>query len=89
MSIDPRAGKLATPDMLVNVPKLIAAYYEEKPDVSVATQKVAFGTSGHRGTSLQTSFNENHILAISQAICEYRKGEGTAARCFLPRTRMR
>jgi phosphoglucomutase len=83
MSIDPRAGKLATPDMLVNVPKLIAAYYEEKPDVSIATQKVAFGTSGHRGSSLLTSFNENHILAISQAICEYRKGEGTSGPLFL------
>ena len=83
MSIDPRAGKLATPDMLVDVPKLIAAYYEEKPDVSEPTQKVAFGTSGHRGSSLLTSFNENHILAISQAICEYRKGEGTSGPLFL------
>ena len=83
MSIDPRAGKLATPDMLVDVPKLIAAYYEEKPDVSVAAQKVAFGTSGHRGSSLLTSFNENHILAISQAICEYRKGEATSGPLFL------
>jgi phosphoglucomutase len=83
MSIDPRAGKPATPDMLVNVPRLITAYYDEKPDVSVATQRVAFGTSGHRGSSLQTSFNENHILAISQAICEFRKGEGTSGPLFL------
>src|ERR1017187_9046669 len=83
MSIDPRTGKPATPDMLVDVPKLIAAYYEEKPDVSIATQKVAFGTSGHRGSSLQVSFNENHILAISQAICEYRKREGTDGPLFL------
>jgi len=83
MPVDPRAGKPATPEMLVDVPRLIAAYYDEKPDVSVATQKVAFGTSGHRGTSLQTSFNQNHILAISQAICEYRKGEGTTGPLFL------
>src|SRR5271166_2910839 len=83
MSVDPRAGKLATPDMLVNVPRLITAYYAEKPDVSDPAQKVAFGTSGHRGSSLQVSFNENHILAISQAICEYRKQEGTSGPLFL------
>ena len=69
--------------MLVDVPRLIAAYYERKPDVSDPTQKVAFGTSGHRGSSFGTSFNENHILAISQAICEYRKGEGTSGPLFL------
>ncbi len=83
MSIDPRAGKPATPDMLVDVPQLIAAYYDKKPDVSEPAQKVAFGTSGHRGSSLLTSFNENHILAISQAICEYRKTEGTTGPLFL------
>src|SRR5271165_1882712 len=83
MSVDPRAGKLATTDILVNVPRLITAYYAEKPDVSDPTQKVAFGTSGHRGASLQTSFNENHILAITQAICEYRNGEGTNGPLFL------
>ena len=82
MPVDPRAGKPATPDMLVNVPRLITAYYVEKPDVSDPTQKVAFGTSGHRGSSLQVSFNENHILAISQAICEYRKAQGTITRLF-------
>ena len=69
--------------MLVNIPLLITAYYAEKPDVSEPTQKVAFGTSGHRGSSLQVSFNENHILAISQAICEYRRGEGTSGPLFL------
>lgn len=83
MPIDPRAGKLATPDMLVNIPQLIAAYYEEKPDVSIPAQRVAFGTSGHRGSSFQKSFNEDHILAISQAICEYRKAEGTSGPLFL------
>jgi phosphoglucomutase len=83
MPIDPRAGKPATVDMLVNIPQLITAYYAEKPDVSVPTQRVAFGTSGHRGSSFQVSFNENHILAISQAICEYRKAEGTNGPLFL------
>jgi phosphoglucomutase len=83
MAIDPRAGKPATPDMLVNIPRLITAYYAEKPDASEPTQRVAFGTSGHRGSSLLTSFNENHILAISQAICEYRKAEGTSGPLFL------
>ncbi|MGA9565481.1 MAG: phosphoglucomutase (alpha-D-glucose-1,6-bisphosphate-dependent) [Candidatus Korobacteraceae bacterium] len=83
MPIDPRAGKPATPDMLVDVPRLITAYYEEKPDVSQPTQRVGFGTSGHRGSSFDVSFNENHILAISQAICEYRKGEGTTGPLFL------
>ena len=83
MPIDPRAGKPATPDMLVDVPKLIAAYYDQKPDVAVPTQRVAFGTSGHRGSSFDTTFNENHILATSQAICEYRKAEGTSGPLFL------
>jgi phosphoglucomutase len=83
MAVNPHAGKLATPDMLVDIPRLITAYYAEKPDVSQVTQRVAFGTSGHRGSSLQTSFNENHILAISQAICEYRKREGTSGPLFL------
>jgi phosphoglucomutase len=83
MPIDPRAGKRATPDMLVDVPRLITAYYAEKPDVSQPAQRVAFGTSGHRGSSFDVSFNENHILAISQAICEYRKDEGTSGPLFL------
>ncbi len=83
MSIDPRAGKPTTPDMLVDVSRLIAAYYDQKPDVTVATQRVAFGTSGHRGSSFDTTFNENHILATTQAICEYRKAEGTSGPLFL------
>ncbi len=62
--------------MLVNVPRLITAYYAEKPDPGVASQKVSFGTSGHRGSSFELSFNENHILAITQAICEYRLQTG-------------
>src|SRR4051812_14419004 len=75
-SIHPLAGKSPTPEMLADIPKLIAAYYTDRPDPEVASQKVAFGTSGHRGTSLRCSFNERHILAITQAICEYRETRG-------------
>ena len=66
-----RAGKPARAADLVDLAKLTAAYFDLKPDVSLPTQKVAFGTSGHRGSSLSTSFNEQHILAITQAIVEY------------------
>jgi phosphoglucomutase len=83
MPVDPRAGQPATTSMLVNVPRLITAYYTEKPDASLPTQRVAFGTSGHRGSALHASFNENHILAITQAICEYRKSEGIDGPLFL------
>ena len=80
---DPRAGKPADPSQLVNVPRLITAYYALEPDVSVPTQRVSFGTSGHRGSSFAPGFNENHILAITQAICEYRAGQGTNGPLFL------
>src|ERR1700761_7819080 len=83
MATDPRAGKLANPEILVNVPALITDYYAYKPDPAEKTQRVAFGTSGHRGSSLSCSFNEDHILAITQAICEYRKQEGTTGPLFL------
>jgi phosphoglucomutase len=83
MSVDPRAGKPADPSMLVNVPRLITLYYEVHPDPSVKTQQVAFGTSGHRGSSTDGSFNEDHILAITQAICLYRQQEGTDGSLFL------
>jgi phosphoglucomutase len=73
MKGSPLAGKPPGPGMLVNVPKLITAYYAEAPDPAVPAQRVAFGTSGHRGSSLEKAFNEWHILAISQAICLYRK----------------
>jgi phosphoglucomutase len=69
--------------MLVDVPRLLTAYYTEKPDVSIPTQKVSFGTSGHRGSSFDCSFNEDHILAISQAICEHRKAHGVDGPLFL------
>lgn len=72
MKVSPLAGKPPDPARLVDVPKLITAYYTEKPDFSVPEQRIAFGTSGHRGSSLHRSFNARHILAISQAICFYR-----------------
>src|SRR5579863_5570512 len=64
------------PSILIDVPKVLAAYYSGRPDPSVPAQRVAFGTSGHRGCSLDNSFNETHILAISQAICLYRQQQG-------------
>jgi phosphoglucomutase len=73
MKVSPYAGKPAEPAMLVKVPKLITAYYTEVPDPKVSLQRVAFGTSGHRGSAFDKAFNEWHILAISQAICLYRK----------------
>jgi phosphoglucomutase len=76
MPVHPLAGKPAPSEILVNIPRLISAYYTHKPDPQVASEKVAFGTSGHRGTSLGNSFNEAHVLAISQAIVDYRRGHG-------------
>ncbi|MEO6669894.1 MAG: hypothetical protein ABIN36_10485, partial [Ferruginibacter sp.] len=73
MKIFPLAGKPAAQKMLTNIPRLVTAYYSGMPDPAVAAQRVAFGTSGHRGSSFTISFNENHILAITQAICIYRK----------------
>ncbi len=81
--ISPLAGKPAPASILVNIPKLLAAYSDLKPDPSVAAQRVAFGTSGHRGSSFERSFNEWHILAISQAICEYRKSKGIDGPLFI------
>ncbi|MEO7622135.1 MAG: alpha-D-glucose phosphate-specific phosphoglucomutase, partial [Gallionella sp.] len=83
MKTSPLAGKLAPPSLLVNVPRLITAYYSNLPDASVPGQRVAFGTSGHRGSSLDNSFNESHVLAISQAICQYRKQQGIDGPLFL------
>src|SRR5580704_6281431 len=83
MPIDPNAGKPAQPFMLVNVPRLITAYYTGRPDPAVRAQRVAFGTSGHRGSSFALSFNEAHILAITQAICQYRKQERIGGPLFL------
>src|SRR3546814_4297123 len=82
-NVSPLAGKPAQAAQLVNVDKLLAAYFDVKPDPSVAAQRVAFGTSGHRGSSLDGSFNEHHVLAITQAICEYRKAQGIDGPLFL------
>ena len=73
MKISPLAGKPAEQNILVNIPRLVTAYYTGIPDIAIPDQRVAFGTSGHRGSSLKNSFNEHHILAITQAICFYRK----------------
>ena len=73
MAIHPLAGQLAPSDTLVNIPKLMSAYYTLKPDVNNTTEQVSFGTSGHRGSALNASFNEHHILVICQAIAEYRQ----------------
>ncbi len=73
MKISPLAGKPAAQNILVNIPRLITAYYTGIPDIAIPDERVSFGTSGHRGSSLKNSFNENHILAITQAICFYRK----------------
>jgi phosphoglucomutase len=83
MNISPSAGKLPEQGMLTDIPKLITSYYTEQPDMSVPAQRVSFGTSGHRGTSFAHSFNENHILAISQAICLYRSLHKTEGPLFL------
>jgi len=79
----PQAGQPPAISMLVDVPRLVTAYYTGKPDAAVKTQQVAFGTSGHRGSALHASFNEDHILAITQAICEYRRQAGVAGPLFL------
>ncbi len=83
MKRSPLAGKPAQPSILVNVPKLVTAYYTRVPDPSVPAQRVAFGTSGHRGSAFDTTFNERHVLAISQAICLYRKLKGIEGPLFL------
>jgi phosphoglucomutase len=83
MKVSPSAGKPPEPGTLVNVPRLITAYYAEVPDASVPAQRVAFGTSGHRGSAFDKAFNESHILAIAQAICLYREQKKIAGPLFL------
>ncbi len=82
---DPRAGQTAAPSDLVDVAHLVTAYYTGVPDPEDVDQQVAFGTSGHRGSSLTTSFNETHILATTQAICDYRRGQGYDGPLFIGR----
>lgn len=83
MAVHPLAGKPAPRSMLVNIPRLVAAYYALKPDPAEPAQRVAFGTSGHRGSSRNGSFNEDHILATTQAICDYRAGKGLGGPLYL------
>ncbi|HVP85868.1 MAG TPA: phosphoglucomutase (alpha-D-glucose-1,6-bisphosphate-dependent) [Rhizomicrobium sp.] len=83
--IDPRAGEMPKPSDLVDLEKLDHAYYANKPDPSVASQRVSFGTSGHRGSAFDTAFNEDHILAITQAICDHRKSRHIDGPLFLGR----
>jgi phosphoglucomutase len=81
--INPLAGKIAVPSMLANVPRLVTAYFANRPDPNIAAQRVAFGTSGHRGSAFNSAFNEAHILAISQALCDYRLRSGTDGPLFI------
>ncbi len=85
MTVSPRAGQPAPPDLLVDVGRLLDAYHDVVPDPSVRAQRVAFGTSGHRGSSLTASFNEAHILATTEAICDYRRGRGIDGPLFIGR----
>src|SRR5665213_2274100 len=80
---NPLAGKIAEPSMLANIPRLVTAYFAGKPDPAVPAQRVAFGTSGHRGSAFNDAFNENHILAISQAVCDHRKAAGIDGPLFV------
>src|SRR5919206_2785696 len=85
MAVHPRAGQPAQPEDLVDVPRVVTAYYAEHPDAGVPEQQVSFGTSGHRGSSLRLAFNSDHIVAISQAICEYRQAYDVDGPLFLGR----
>ena len=83
MTVDPRAGTLPDSSMLADIPRLVSAYYTTHPDPSRREERVSFGTSGHRGSSLTGAFTESHILAITQAICQYRREQGTDGPLFL------
>jgi phosphoglucomutase len=81
--VNPLAGQAAPAASLTDIPRLVTAYYTERPDPAIAAQRVAFGTSGHRGSSFDSSFNEYHVLAISQAICEYRRRQNIDGPLFM------
>ena len=81
--VSPLAGKTIKPSMLVNVPRLVTAYFTGNPDPAIQSQRVAFGTSGHRGSAFDNAFNEGHILAISQAICHHRSRNGITGPLFI------
>ena len=86
MAIHPRAGQKAVPSDLTNIPRLMSDYFTIRPDMSLPECQVSFGTSGHRGVSSKGSFNELHILAISQAVAEYRKKEHIGGPLYIPRS---
>ncbi len=83
MALHELAGKPAPHELIVNIPRLVSSYYTQRPDVTDPAQRVAFGTSGHRGSSFNNSFNENHVLAIAQAICEYRTSKNITGPLFM------
>ena len=83
MALDSLAGKPAPRERLADIPALLSAYYEKHPDADEPAQRVAFGTSGHRGSSLTGSFNQDHILAVTQAVCEYRQQAGITGPVYL------
>src|SRR5215210_6195899 len=85
MSAHPRAGQPPDPSSLIDVDALIAAYHDERPDPSEAAQRVSFGTSGHRGSATERTFNEAHVLAISEAVCRHREAQGVDGPLFLGR----
>ena len=83
MGISPLAGKPASKELLVDVTRLEREYFERKPDLGDPNQLVSFGTSGHRGSPLHGSFTETHVLAIAQAICDYRRSQGTGGPLYM------
>src|SRR6202008_1916858 len=83
MAIHPLAGKPAPQEVLVDLDQLRKEYYARKPDITDSAQRVSFGTSGHRGSSLRGAFNEAHVLAITQAICEYRAAQGITGPLYI------
>jgi len=87
--LNPLAGKPAPASLLTNIPQLLTDYFSLRPDANIPAQQVSFGTSGHRGSAFDRAFNEWHVLAISQAICEYRKSKGIDGPLFLGSIPMR
>ena len=83
MALHPQAGQPAAPEQLINVAQLVSQYFTFKPDVSDPAQRVAFGTSGHRGSAVNTTFTDTHIAAICQALAEYRKAQGISGPLFI------
>ena len=83
MTVSPLAGKFPPPSLIVDIPRLVTDFFDIRPDPENHAQRVSFGTSGHRGSAFDGSFNEDHILAITQAVCLYRKGQGIEGPLFV------